>query len=26
VLDELPRSSTGKISRRDLLAQLGGQA
>ena len=26
VLDELPRSSTGKISRRDLLGQLGGQA
>jgi acyl-CoA synthetase (AMP-forming)/AMP-acid ligase II len=26
VLDELPRGSTGKISRRDLLAQLGGQA
>jgi acyl-CoA synthetase (AMP-forming)/AMP-acid ligase II len=25
VLDELPRSSTGKIARRDLLAQLGGQ-
>ncbi len=26
VLDELPRSSTGKIARRDLLARLGGQA
>jgi len=26
VLDELPRSSTGKISRRDLLARLEGQA
>jgi acyl-CoA synthetase (AMP-forming)/AMP-acid ligase II len=25
VLDELPRSSTGKIARRDLLAQLGRQ-
>ena len=26
LVDELPRSSTGKISRRDLLARLGGQA
>jgi acyl-coenzyme A synthetase/AMP-(fatty) acid ligase len=26
VLDELPRSSTGKIARRDLQARLGGQA
>ena len=26
VLDELPRSSTGKISRRDLLGRLSGQA
>jgi acyl-CoA synthetase (AMP-forming)/AMP-acid ligase II len=26
VLDELPRSSTGKIARRDLLARLAGQA
>ncbi|MGB6516675.1 MAG: AMP-binding protein, partial [Mycobacterium sp.] len=26
VLDELPRSSTGKIARRDLLARLGDQA
>jgi acyl-CoA synthetase (AMP-forming)/AMP-acid ligase II len=26
VLDELPRSSTGKIARGDLLARLGGQA
>jgi acyl-coenzyme A synthetase/AMP-(fatty) acid ligase len=26
VLDELPRSSTGKIARRDLQALLGGQA
>jgi acyl-CoA synthetase (AMP-forming)/AMP-acid ligase II len=26
VLDELPRSGTGKIARRDLQARLGGQA